>query len=86
MAQSSQSSENALRMLRDLVAVEHLVASLQATAPVTIAAAGGAHHLVASFGQPTGALFWSIKSIPETLWEQMVMEQQAKHRSNNHAF
>jgi hypothetical protein len=69
-------------MLRDLVAVETLVASLSATAPIAIAAAGGAPLLVASHGQPTGAWFWSIKSMPEILWVQMANEHQAKHRAN----
>jgi hypothetical protein len=82
MAQSSQSTKNAHNMLRDLVAVETLVVSLSATAPIAIAAAGGAHHLVAKFGQPTGAWFWSIKSMPENLWVQMAEEHQAKHRAN----
>jgi hypothetical protein len=82
MAKSSKSTENARTMLRDLLAVEGLVASLSATAPVAIAAAGGAHLLVASYGQPTGACFWSIMSIPEILWVQMAEEHQARHRAN----
>jgi hypothetical protein len=82
MAKSSQSTENVYAMLRDLVAVEALVASLSATAPIAIAAAGGAHHLVARYGLPTGALFWSINSMPENLWVQMAEEHQAKHRAN----
>ena len=69
-------------MLRDLVAVETLVASLSVTAPIAIAAAGGAQQLVARYGQPTGAWFWSIKSMPEVLWVKMANEQQAKHRVN----
>jgi hypothetical protein len=78
----SQSTENALIILRDLVAVETLVASLTATAPIAIAAAGGAQQLVARYGQPTGAWFWSIKSMPEILWVQMAEENQARHRAN----
>ena len=44
-------------MLRDLLAVEALAASLEATAPIATATAGGAHQLVARYGQPTGAWF-----------------------------
>lgn len=82
MAHSYQSTENAQRMLRDLVAVEALAASLTATAPLAIAAAGGAHQLVAGLGRPTGAWFWSIKPMPEALWVQMAEEHQARHRAN----
>lgn len=83
MAQSSQSTENAQRMLRDLLAVEALAASLTATAPIAITAAGGSHRLVARHGQPTGAWFWSIKPMPETLWVAMAEEHQAGHRGNS---
>jgi hypothetical protein len=82
MAKSSQSTESVYAMLRDLVAVEALVASLSATAPIAFAAAGGAHQLVARYGLPTGALFWSINSMPESLWVQMAEEHQARHRVN----
>lgn len=82
MPHSSQSTENAQRMLRDLVAVEALAASLTATAPLAIAAAGGAHQLVARLGRPTGAWFWSIKPMPEALWMVMAEEHQASHRAN----
>lgn len=82
MAQSSQSTENVQRMLRDLMAAEALAASLTATAPIAIAAAGGAHQLVAKYGQPTGAWFWSIKPMPEALWVEMAEEHHAPHRSN----
>jgi hypothetical protein len=83
MAKSSQSTESVYAMLRDLVAVEALVSSLAATAPIAIAAAGGAQQLVAVYGQPTGAWFWSIKSMPEKLWVQMAVEHQARHRANS---
>ena len=82
MAQSSQSTENVQRMLRDLMAVEALAASLTATAPLAIAAAGGAHQLVARYGSPTGAWFWAIKPMPEALWVAMAEEHQARHRAN----
>lgn len=82
MAQSSQSTENAHRMLRDLVAVEALAASLEATAPLAVAAAGGAQALVARLGQPSGGWFWTIRPMPEALWVAMAEEHQAKHRAN----
>ena len=69
-------------MLRDLVAAEALAESLTATAPLAIATAGGAHQLVARYGQPTGAWFWSIKPMLEALWVAMAEENQAKHRAN----
>jgi hypothetical protein len=82
MANSSQSTENAQRMLRDLMAVEALVQSLEQTAPKAVAAAGGAQLLVYKFGRPTGAWFWSIMPMLETLWLSMAEESQARHRSN----
>jgi hypothetical protein len=69
-------------MLHDLMAVEALAASLTATAPIAIAAAGGAYQLVARYGQPTGACFWSIKRMPEALWVEMAEEHQKAHRAN----
>ena len=68
-------------MLRNLAAAESLVETLTATAPITMAAAGGANQLVARLGQPTGALFWSIMPMPESLWEQMASEHQAEQSS-----
>lgn len=78
MANSSKSNEAARDMLRNLAAADALVTTLTATAPTTMAAAGGADQLVASLGKPTGALFWSIQPMPESLWEQMAAEHQAK--------
>ncbi len=69
-------------MLRDLMAAEALAASLDATAPIAIAAAGGAHQLVARLGQPSGAWFWSLKQMPEALWVAMAEEHQTRHRTN----
>lgn len=82
MARSSQSTDNAQRMLRDLMGAEALAVSLEATAPIAIAAAGGAHRLIARLGRPTGAWFWSLKPMPEALWVDMAEEHQAKHRVN----
>lgn len=69
-------------MLRDLWAVEALTVSLEVTAPITIAAVGGGDHLVANYGQPTGAWFWAIRPMPEELWLRMANENQARHRAN----
>jgi len=82
MAQSSQSTENAQRMLRDLMVAEALAASLNATAPLAVEAAGGAHQLVARLGQPSGAWFWTIRPMPEALWVAMAEEHQSTHRAN----
>lgn len=78
MANSSKSTDAARDILRNLQAAEALAATLTATAPMTMAAAGGANQLVARLGQPTGALFWSIQPMPESLWEQMAAEHQAR--------
>lgn len=83
MAHSSRSTEKVQRMLRDLMAAEALAASLEATAPLAVAAAGGAHQLVSTLGQPTGSWFWSIRPMPEALWVAMAEEHQAPHRSHS---
>jgi hypothetical protein len=82
MARSSSSTDAAIAMLRDLMAAEALASSLTATAPLTVAKAGGAQALVASRGHPTGAWFWSVAPLPDALWERMADEHQAKHRTN----
>jgi len=69
-------------MLRDLQAVEALAASLEVTAPVTMAEAGGAQALIARHGHRTGAWFWSVAPLPEALWARMAAEHQAPHRSH----
>lgn len=78
MANSSKSTDAARAMLRNLEAAEALAATLTATAPITMAASGGADQLVARLGMPTGASFWSIQPMPEQLWEQMAAEHQAR--------
>ena len=65
MARSSQSTDVAITMLRDLVAAEALASSLAATAPLTVADAGGARALVAERGHRTGAWFWSVAPLPD---------------------
>lgn len=82
MAHSSRSTDAIKTMLRDLVEAEALTGTLAATAPRTIAEAGGAQALVAARGHPTGAWFWSISPVPDMLWERMADEHQAPHRVN----
>jgi hypothetical protein len=74
------SRDSAVAMLRDLDAVEELAASLEGTAPITVAEAGGAQALIAKHGRRTGAWFWSIAPITDALWEKMADEHQARHR------
>lgn len=69
-------------MLRDLLAVDDLALRLEQTAPKAVDVAGGAAKLVALHGAPTGALFWSLRPMPEDLWCAMAAEQQAAHRVN----
>ena len=82
MARSSRSTDAVQHMLRDLMAAEALTGTLAATAPRTIAEAGGAGALVAAHGHPTGAWFWSVAPFPADLWERMADEHQAPHRVN----
>jgi len=83
MARSSQSTEAVQQMLRDLMAAEALTGTLAATAPRTIAEAGGAQALVAAHGHPTGAWSWSISPVPIELWEKMADEHQQASRANS---
>lgn len=83
MARSFQSTDTVQQMLRDLLAAEALTGTLAATAPRTIAEAGGAHALVAARGHPTGGWFWSISPVPESLWERMADEHQQVSRANS---
>lgn len=78
----SSSRDSAVAMLRDLDAAEALAASLEGTAPVTVAEAGGAQALIAKHGHRTGAWFWSIAPVEDWLWEKMAEEHQAEHRGN----
>ncbi|MFG1391252.1 hypothetical protein [Xanthobacter agilis] len=83
MARSSQSTDTVQQMLRDLMAAEALTGTLAATAPRAIAEAGGAPALVAARGHRTGAWFWSISPVPESLWERMADEHQQVSRANS---
>lgn len=82
MARSSPSTDVVMTMLRDLVEAEALTGTLAATAPLAVAAAGGAQKLVAAHGRRTGAWFWSIAPLPDALWERMADEHQSALRSN----
>lgn len=82
MARSSPSTDVAATMLRDLIAVETLAKSLDATAPRAVADAGGAEALIAAHGRRTGAWFWTVAPMPDGLWERMAEEHQASHRTN----
>lgn len=66
--------------LLDLRAAQALSAALAGTAPVAVAAAGGADSLVAKFGRPTGAVFWGLRPFPEQLWAVMAAEHSARSR------
>lgn len=79
---SSSSDSVALGMLRDLLAVDSLALRLTETAPKAVEASGGGANLVALYGAPTGALFWSLRPMPEELWSAMAVEHQAPHRAN----
>jgi hypothetical protein len=82
MRSSSSTHSPALAMLRDLLAADALVAALEETAPTAVAAEGGAAALVALYGMPTGAQFWTLRPFPEALWAAMAAEHQAPHRGN----
>lgn len=69
-------------MLRDLLAVDSLALRLTETAPKAVEASGGGATLIALYGAPTGALFWSLRSLPEELWSAMAAEHQAPYRGN----
>ena len=66
--------------LRDLRAAQALLSALYLTAPVAVAAAGGAAALVAKCGRPTGARFWGLRPMPEGLWEAMAREHAERAR------
>lgn len=85
MARSSKSTEvdahaSVRAMLRDLVAAGNLARSLEETAPGTVALYGGGDALVAAYGRPTGAWFWSLRPCPEELWTSMATEANERHR------
>lgn len=78
----------AARMLRDLRAVEGLVACIAVTAPETCGRNGGAQAIFAAFGgEPTCIGYWRLdftaSAAGVALWEEMAAEHQARQRGNN---
>jgi hypothetical protein len=84
--QSSSKGSAAALLLRDLVAVEGLIARLSMTAPETCQRHGGAQAMLAGFGIATCVGYWRLEfgAAPEgiALWEEMAAEHQTVHRSN----
>jgi len=84
--QSSSKVSTAISLLRDLVAVEDLVARLSMTAPETCQRYGGAQAMLAGFGIATCIGYWRLEfgAAQEgiALWEEMATEHQAAHRGN----
>ena len=79
MAVQSSKPDPARMLLANLAACQSLSDSLVATAPATCAAHGGADRLIAKFGRPTGAGFWSLQLVNVgdeaiSLWEDMAGE------------
>jgi hypothetical protein len=84
MPRSSSPADAVRVMLRDLVEADDLARRLDETAPGTVALeGGGAQALVAARGHPTGAWFWSISPVPESLWERMADEHQQVSRASS---
>lgn len=82
MAVQSSKPDPARKLLGDLAACQSLSDSLVSTAPLTCAAHGGADRLIAKYGWPTGAGFWSlglvnVGSEAASLWEDMAREHRA---------
>lgn len=80
----------AARMLRDLRAVEGLVARIAITAPEACERDGGAQAIVRAFGGgPTCIGFWRLdfaaSAAGVALWEAMAAEHQARQRGLNGA-
>lgn len=75
-------SKQANQMLRDLKAADHMVGAMEASAPITCAAIGGAGTLVRDLpGRPTAAGFWHLNMRDHVdVWERMAAEQQEEHR------
>lgn len=89
--QGSRSSPSrgsaAARMLRDLRAVDGLVARIEITAPETCERNGGAQAIFNAFGGgPTCIGYWRLNFAASTagiaLWETMAAEHQARQRGN----
>lgn len=85
MSSSPLKGSAAALLLRDLVAVEDLVARLSTTAPETCRRHGGAQAMLAGFGVITCIGYWRLEfgAAPEgiALWKEMAAEHQAVHRA-----
>lgn len=85
---SSQSRGSvAARMLRDLRAVEGLIARITITAPETCDRNGGAQAIFSAFGgRPTCIGYWWLDFAASppgvALWEEMAAEHQVRQRGN----
>jgi len=84
---SPSKASAAMRLLRDLIAAEDLLARLDATAPGTCRRHGGAQAMLAGLGGAITCIgFWRLEfgATPEgmLLWEDMAGEHQAQHRGN----
>lgn len=82
MAVQSSKPDPARVLLANLAGCQSLSDSLIATAPSTCATHGGADRLIAKFGRPTGAGFWSLHLVnvgdeAVGLWEDMAREHRA---------
>lgn len=77
-----RSNDPARDMLRDLRAADHLVRTLEATAPEAVAARGGAQSILERTpGRACAAGFWSLDMRDRLdVWEAIAMEGQAEHR------
>ncbi len=78
----------AVRMLRDLRAVENLVARIEITAPETCEHNGGAQAIFNALGGgPTCIGYWRLdlaaSAAGVALWEAMAGEHQARQRGNS---
>lgn len=75
-------------MLRDLRAVNALVARMAITAPETCERDGGAQAIVSALGgEPTCIGYWRLdfaaSAAGVALWEAMAAEHQARQRGNS---
>jgi hypothetical protein len=75
-------------MLRNLRAVEALIARIAVTAPETCERNGGAQAIFTAFGGgPTCIGYWRLELAASAagvaLWEEMAAEHQARQRGNS---
>lgn len=79
---NERSHSPARDMLRDLRAADHLVRTLEATAPNAVAKRGGAQSILERTpGRACAAGFWSLDMRDDVdAWEAIAREAQAEHR------